>query len=403
MPGMGRSTQRAAGARRRLGRVVAVLCVPVLVAACGGADDAATLPSEEPSTPGTTASTPAETPSPAEAEPTPTVEPGPVVAAGYADVATGLRAPWGLAFLPDGSALVSERDTARVLRVSADGQVAEVGVVPGVVPGGEGGLLGLAVGPDPRQPQYVYAYLTADADNRLVRMPWDGAVLGPPEVLLDGVPKARNHNGGRIVFGPDGRLYVATGDASESDLAQDPASPAGKILRLEPDGGIPADNPFPGSTVWSLGHRNVQGLAFDDDGRLWAGEFGQKSFDELNLIEPGGNYGWPEVEGPGDGGGRFVAPAAVWNPTGDASPSGIAYVRDTVFLAALAGQRLLRVPVPDGVAGEPDAAAEGQFGRLRTVEVAPDGALWVTTSNTDGRGDPRDGDDRIIRVTLAPG
>jgi glucose/arabinose dehydrogenase len=274
--------------------------------------------------------------------------------------------------------------------------------VPGVEPGGEGGLLGLAVGPDPADPAYVYAYFTAASDNRLVRMPWDGSALGPPEVLLEGVPKARNHDGGRIAFGPDGRLYVSTGDAGEPSRSQDPDSPAGKILRLEPDGGIPADNPFPGSPVWSLGHRNVQGLAFDDEGRLWAGEFGQKTYDELNLIEPGANYGWPEFEGPGDGDGRFVEPVAVWNPTGDASPSGIAWVRDTVFLAALAGQRLLRVPVPDGVAGEPDEAAVGQFGRLRTVEVAPDGSLWLVTSNTDGRGDPRQGDDRILRVTLAP-
>jgi glucose/arabinose dehydrogenase len=374
----------------------------VLLVGCGNSD-AGTLPTEPPASP-EAEPTPTPTPEPTteEATPTPTGEPGPVVPAGFSDVATGLRSPWGLTILPDGSALVSERDTARVVRVTTAGEVSDVGVVPDVVPGGEGGLMGLAVGPDPEDPAYVYAYFTAASDNRLVRMPWDGSALGPPEVLLDGVPKARTHNGGRIVFGPDDRLYVATGDAQESSRSQDPGSPAGKILRLEPDGGIPADNPFPDSPVWSLGHRNVQGLAFDDEGRLWAGEFGQKAYDELNLIEPGANYGWPEVEGPGDGGGRFVEPVAVWSPTGDASPSGIAWVRDTVFLAALAGARLLRVPVPDGVAGEPDDAAVGQFGRLRTVEVAPDGSLWVLTSNTDGRGNPREGDDRVLRVTLTP-
>jgi glucose/arabinose dehydrogenase len=372
----------------------------VLLVGCGNSD-AGTLPTEPPASP-EAEPTPTPEPTTEEATPTPTAEPGPVVPAGFSDVATGLRSPWGLVFLPDGSALVSERDTARVVRVTTGGEVSEVGVVPDVVPGGEGGLMGLALGPGPEDPTFVYAYFTAASDNRLVRMPWDGSALGSPEVLLDGVPKARTHNGGRIVFGPDGRLYVATGDAQESSRSQDPGSPAGKILRLEPDGGIPADNPFPGSPVWSLGHRNVQGLAFDDEGRLWAGEFGQRAYDELNLIEPGANYGWPEVEGPGDGGGRFVEPVAVWSPTGDASPSGIAWVRDTVFLAALAGARLLRVPVPDGVAGEPDDAAVGQFGRLRTVEVAPDGSLWVLTSNTDGRGNPREGDDRVLRVTVTP-
>ncbi|HEU4491661.1 MAG TPA: PQQ-dependent sugar dehydrogenase [Jiangellales bacterium] len=383
---------------------IAVAATIALLAACGTGDQGS-LPSEPPATtevePSPTAEPTTEeaTPSPS---PTPTVEPGPVVPAGFSDLATGLSSPWGLAFLPDGSALVSERDTARVVRVTAAGAVTEVGGVPGVVPGGEGGLLGLEVGPDPEDPGYVYAYFTAASDNRLVRMPWDGSAVGPPEVLLEGVPKARNHDGGRIAFGPDGRLYIATGDAGEPSRSQALDSPAGKILRLEPDGGIPADNPFPGSPVWSLGHRNVQGLAFDDEGRLWAGEFGQKTYDELNLIEPGANYGWPEVEGPGDGGGRFVEPVAVWNPTGDASPSGIAWVRDTVFLAALAGERLLRVPVPGGTAGEPDEAAVGQFGRLRTVEPAPDGSLWMITSNTDGRGDPQQGDDRILRVTLAP-
>jgi glucose/arabinose dehydrogenase len=385
-------------------RAVAATCAVALsiavAAACAGGAELGSARTPLPAPTGTTTSAPPSTPAPTSATPTPPPEPpGPVVPTGFADVATGLQAPWGLTFLPDGSALVSERNTARIVRVLPTGQVSEVRTVPGVVPAGEGGLLGIAFGPDPQAGPFVYAYFTAAEDNRVVRMRWDGATLAEPEVILSGIPKATNHDGGRLRFGPDGRLFVATGDANVGDRAQDLSSLGGKVLRLEPDGSVPADNPFPGSLVWTYGHRNVQGLAFDAQGRLWAGEFGQRNYDELNLLQPGGNYGWPVVEGPG-GGPEFVGPVAWWTPTGDASPSGIAAIRDTVFLAALAGERLLRVPVPGGTPGAPDAFAVEEFGRLRTVEVAPDGSLWLTTSNRDGRGDPRDGDDRIIRVTL---
>jgi glucose/arabinose dehydrogenase len=338
-------------------------------------------------------STPTSTPSTA----TSTTLPGPVVPAAFDDVATGFDVPWGLVFLPDGSALLSERDTARILSVSADGGVTEVGPVEGVQPGGEGGLLGLAVAPD--SPETIYAYFTAAGDNRVVRMPYLGGALGAAEVVVDGIPKAGNHNGGRLAFGPDGKLYVSTGDASRPERAQDLESLGGKILRLNPDGSIPADNPFDGSPVFSYGHRNVQGLAFDEDGNLWASEFGQNTWDELNLIQAGQNYGWPVVEGVG-GDDRFVDPVAQWS-TDEASPSGIAFVRDTVFMAALRGERLWQIPVQDGTAGSPADFAVGEFGRLRHAEVAPDGSLWVLTNNT-ARGTPRDGDDRILRVTLEP-
>jgi glucose/arabinose dehydrogenase len=338
-------------------------------------------------------STPTSTPSTA----TSTTLPGPVVPAAFEDVATGFDVPWGLVFLPDGSALLSERDTARILSVSADGGVTEVGPVEGVQPGGEGGLLGLAVAPD--SPETVYAYFTAAEDNRVVRMPYLSGALGAAEVVVDGIPKAGNHNGGRLAFGPDGKLYVSTGDASRPERAQDLESLGGKILRLNPDGSIPADNPFDGSPVFSYGHRNVQGLAFDEDGNLWASEFGQNTWDELNLIQAGQNYGWPVVEGVG-GDDRFVDPVAQWS-TDEASPSGIAFVRDTVFMAALRGERLWQIPVQDGTAGSPADFAVGEFGRLRHAEVAPDGSLWVLTNNT-ARGTPRDGDDRILRVTLEP-
>lgn len=310
-------------------------------------------------------------------------------------VATGLQVPWGLAFESDSTALVAERDSGRILRVRPGSAPQEVYRVPGVVAGGEGGLLGLAVAADHRRTGWVYAYHTADADNRIVRFKLTGG--GAPEVVFDGIGKAGIHNGGRIAFGPDGMLYVGTGDAAQTAQSQDPADSNGKILRLTPDGEPAPGNPAPGSPVYSLGHRNVQGLAWDSRGRLFATEFGQNRLDEVNVIRPGGNYGWPEVEGTG-GDARYVDPAVTWR-TADASPSGAAVVGDTLYVAALRGERLWAVPV-DG--GEPKAEISGRYGRLRTVGVAPDGALWVSTSNTDGRGDLRDGDDRILRFAAPP-
>ncbi|HEU4422021.1 MAG TPA: PQQ-dependent sugar dehydrogenase, partial [Pilimelia sp.] len=235
-------------------------------------------------------------------------------------VASGLRAPWGLAFLPDGSALVTERDSARVLRIpQGGGEATEVARIAEAQPSGEGGLLGIAVSPDYAQNRWVYVYVTAADDNRILRFR-----LGePPQPILTGIPKAGNHNGGRIAFGPDGMLYAGTGDAAERDRAQDLGNLGGKILRMTPDGQPAPGNPFEGSVVYSYGHRNVQGLGWDARGQLYAAEFGQNLYDELNRIEPGRNYGWPEVEGNGGDGDRFVDPVATW-ATDDASPSGIA-------------------------------------------------------------------------------
>ncbi|WP_433204441.1 PQQ-dependent sugar dehydrogenase [Nocardia sp. CA-107356] len=307
------------------------------------------------------------------------------------EIVRGIDVPWGLAFLPDGDALVAERDTGRILRVRSGHAPEQVYRVPGVVARGEGGLLGLAVAPDYAETRYVYAYFTAADDNRIVRFRLDGQ----PEVIFDGIAKAGNHNGGRIAFGPDGMLYAGTGDAAQGNRSQDPASPNGKILRLTPDGAPAPGNPTPGSPVYSLGHRNVQGLAWDRAGRLFAAEFGQNTFDEINLIEPGRNYGWPAVEGMGGTDRGFTDPQVIWKPA-DASPSGIAISGDTLYVAALRGERLWTVPLHDGTLGAPQAHVR-DLGRLRTVVVAPDGALWLTTSNTDGRGDVRAGDDRIIR------
>ncbi|MEU1644574.1 PQQ-dependent sugar dehydrogenase [Micromonospora zamorensis] len=311
-------------------------------------------------------------------------------------VATGLEAPWGLDFLPDGSALVAQRNQGTVLRVRPGQPTVQVARIAGVVGGGEGGLLGLAVSPRYRLDRWVYVCFTTASDIRIARFR-----LNAPQrqqVIFSGPVRASIHNGGRIAFGPDGMLYVGVGDAGVPSNAQNLASRNGKILRIRPNGGVPAGNPFPGSPVFSYGHRNVQGLAWDAQGRLFATEFGQATWDEVNRIVPGGNYGWPVVEGPSNDP-RFRAPVVVWPPA-QASPSGAAFAGGTLFVAALRGARLWAVPIsPAGTVGTPSAELVGAYGRLRTVEVAPDGSLWVATSNRDGNGTPRPQDDRILRFT----
>jgi glucose/arabinose dehydrogenase len=323
---------------------------------------------------------------------------GATAASSVRTIATDLQVPWGIAFLPNGDALVSERTTGRILRIpKAGGRPRVVMRVPGVdVNAGEGGLLGLAVSPTYAKDGLVYAYFTSARDNRIVRF----RLGGTPQPILTGLRRGVIHDGGRIAFGPDGKLYATVGEAGQSGLAQDPGSRNGKILRMNPDGGVPAGNPIPGSLVWSLGHRNAQGLAWDRRGRLWESEFGQNRFDEVNLIRPGGNYGWPVVEGVGPTrGGKYINPLVTW-PTGEASPSGAAIVGTTMYIGGLQGQDLLRVRLTGTHASKLAPWLRGRFGRLRTVVQAPDGALWVTTSNRDGRGSPRSGDDRILRVTV---
>ncbi len=385
----------------------------MLAGACGGAEpqvleqDAGAVPSTpapepsdtvEPETASTPSATPQSTASASPKQSTP-ARPGRPATPRIADtVVTGLTSPWGLAFLPDGSALVTERDTARLLRVEP-GSVAQVGTVPGVFFGGEGGLLGVAVAPTFSDDRLVYLYATTSSGNQVLRAPLRRGRLGDVDVVLDGIPRSSIHNGGRLAFGPDGMLYVTTGDAAETTLSQRPGSLAGKVLRVTPDGRVPSDNPDPTSPVYSSGHRNVQGIAWDADGNLWASEFGANTWDELNRIRPGANYGWPTVEGAGGRDAGFVDPAVQW-PTDQASPSGIAVAENTVFMASLRGQRLWAVPVGGGRAGDPRAFFTGELGRLRTVATAPDGSLWLVTNNTDGRGAPRQGDDRILRLEV---
>ncbi len=310
------------------------------------------------------------------------------------DVVTDLAVPWGIDFFADGAVLVSERDTGRVLRVDG-GQVEELGTIA-AVPSSEGGLLGVALSPDEA---YVYAYYSTRSANQLVRLPFDGSALGAEEVLLTGVPMAGIHNGGQVRFGPDGNLYVSTGDASQAADAQDPQSLAGKILRLTPEG-QPVDGNAWGNEVYSIGHRNVQGLAWDAQGRLWASEFGANSWDELNLVESGNNYGWPQVEGTGSAEG-MTNPARTWRPA-DASPSGLAYWRGSLWMASLRGNTLWQIPIgADGSTGEPVARWQREYGRLRAVGTSGDtGPLLVGTSNKDGRGEVRVGDDRLLQVEV---
>ena len=320
-------------------------------------------------------------------------------------LATDLRVPWSFAFLPDGDALVTERDSGRLLRVSPSGEVREVQTLP-EGGAGEGGLLGVAVSPEYERDRYVYAYTTTETDNRVVRF----RIGEDPEPVLTGIPANSYHNGGRIEFGPDGMLYATTGDAGDTANSQDRGSLGGKILRISPDGSVPEDNPFPNSPVYSFGHRNVQGLAWDAEGQLFASEFGQNTWDEANRIEAGENYGWPEVEGEGGEDQGFVDPITVW-PTSEASPSGAEILVDgaipqwegDLFVTALRGESLWRLELDDrGTVTGRERLLEGEVGRVRDVVQAPDGSLWVSTSNHDSYGNPvSEDDDRILRLAPA--
>ena len=325
-------------------------------------------------------------------------------------IATGLTTPWALAFAPDGRLFATERPGR--IRVLAGGRLRDEPVI--TLPArqtSESGLMGLALDPGfPAEP-YLYVMCTYDGPqglrNRVVRLRLDGETAGEERVLLDDLPAANIHDGGRVKFGPDGRLYVTLGDAADTSLAQRRDSPAGKILRLNRDGSIPADNPFPGSAVYTLGHRNVQGLAWQPGtGRLYATEHGPTGNDEVNLIERGQNYGWPQAQG-SQHPAPFRAPLAVYSPA--IAPAGAMFYsadaipqwRGSLFFATLRGTHLRRLVFDASEPGRivaDERLYQGTYGRLRDVAQGPDGALYVTTSNRDGRGNPRAEDDRILRI-----
>lgn len=338
-------------------------------------------------------------------------------------IASGLEAPWAVALAPDGRLFVTERPgRVRIVRLGAGGglEARPWATLPARAnPDAERGLLGIALDPDFARTGFVYLYYSYAGPggatlNRLVRMHDTNGAGTDQTILVDNIPGSSNHDGGRIAFGPDGKLYVATGDGEQQARAQDRSSLGGKILRLEKDGSVPSDNPFPGSPVLTLGHRNVQGLAFQPDtGVLYETEHGPSGFfpaccqDEVNRIEAGANYGWPIVTGrPGDV--RFRDPVAwsgnidTWAPSGAAFATRPGPLRGSLLFATLRGQHLHRIVLTSdgrGVAFE-ERLLVNQYGRLRDVYEIATGEFLLITSNRDGRGRPAADDDRVLLVTL---
>lgn len=378
-------------------RALVAASATLIAAGCGGGTSSAPA-----STASGTATAAASTPAMPPGSPTSpaTRPPGATPSAKVVEtLATGLDVPWGLALLPGGDLLFSTRDDGVIHRVEVTtGRTRTAGHVPSstnVASGGEGGLLGLAVAPTYASDHRVYAYYSTAHDNRIA---WS-TDLEQWHPIVTGIPHGVHHNGGRLAFDGEGLLYAGTGESGNTSLSQDRSSLGGKILRMTPEGKAAPGNPFPGSLVWSYGHRNVQGLAFDAAGRLWASEFGDRTADELNWIRPGRNYGWPDTQGTTDDT-RFTSPAAQWGTEED-SPSGIAIASGAVWMAALRGERLWRIPLRGTAAGRPTSFLDGRYGRLRSVLALDDHTLVLTTSNHDGRGATRDGDDKLLLVKVS--
>lgn len=315
-------------------------------------------------------------------------EPAPPPEAGAEDpnvVASGLDTPWGLTLLPDGSALVGERRTGRILQVFPDrSPPVELMTIAGLDATGDGGLLGLALSPTYLEDSLVYAYATTETDNRLLRF----TLGGSPQAILTGIPKGATGNGGRIAFGPDERLYVGTGDTGDPVLAENPVSLAGKVLRVDIFGDPAPENPLGTSPVLTRGHSNVTGLCFDGADRVFVTE---SLSDEFALLEPGADYGWQD---------RPSDPEVPFRAFPDAGLGGCGILNRVAFLGAVDGEQVW-ITILDGngeTVGEPEPFLADTYGRLRTVVVDPLGALWITTSNLDGPGQPDPTDDRVLRV-----
>jgi len=316
-------------------------------------------------------------------------------------IAKGLEVPWSLAFLPDGSLLVTERP-GRVRLITREGVLLPealftLHVVQKIQ--GEGGLHGVAIHPDFVKNSFVYLYFTyanqgAKSFNRVARYTFQQNTLAQEKIIVDQIPGALFHDGGRIKFGPDRYLYITTGDAQEPSLAQDKNSLAGKILRVTEDGTPAPGNPF-NTMVYSYGHRNPQGIAWDKSGKLWETEHGQNATDELNLIEAGNNYGWPTIKGNEvkDG---FISPI-IQSGSETWAPGGASYLDGSVYFVGLRGQALYEAKL-SGNTAMVKIHLQKELGRLRDVIVGPDNMLYIATSNRDGRGIPGVGDDKIIRV-----
>lgn len=313
-------------------------------------------------------------------------------------VATDLTVPWAIAFLPDGDMLVTERGgTLRRL----GGSPASISI-SGVRAVGEGGLLGVTLHPEFNRNNFIYLYFTIDnSTNKVVRYKFTNNQLSEDRTIIENIPGANNHDGGRLAFGPDDKLYITTGDAQETSNAQNTNSLAGKILRINDDGSSPNDNPF-NNPVYSYGHRNPQGLAWDKEGRLWATEHGRSGIstglDELNLIERGANYGWPTIQGD-ETRDDMKTPLANSGPNATWAPAGLAISGDTIYFAGLRGQALYQTTISGNKVSKVTSRWDGQYGRLRAVAIH-DGYLYFSTSNRDGRGKPTAGDDRILRIKL---
>jgi glucose/arabinose dehydrogenase len=331
--------------------------------------------------------------------PTPSVSPtsGQDNSAAVEVIAKRLAVPWGVAFLPDGTAVVTERDSDRILKIGPESGPDGLAVTPvqtltGVAAGGDGGLLGVAVSPNYATDQTVFVYYSTAQDNRIASL----KLGSQPTPLVTGIPHGSSDNGGGLAFGPDGMLYAATGDAGTPAAAADPKSLAGKVLRMAADGKPAPDNPG-GTLVYASGMHNPQSLAWDQFKHLFVTDAGT-TWDEINLIQPGKNYGWPAVEGQANNP-QYADPTLTVRP-GQGGCAGLALTGQLMLTGCLTGTRLylVQLTAAGGTLGAAQPLLQGRFGRLRTVVRAPDGSIWVTTSNKDGHGTPGPDDDRILRI-----